>query len=86
MNDFVKEYNAHAEKHNKRVKSIREQRLPKACVKSIDDAISAMNAVHEQVCDGVIHGYNPLMIDDVVNLVNAMQELKNQFNYREPRS
>jgi len=85
MNDYIKEYNANAAKHNKRVKSIREVRLPKSCVKAIDEAIRAMDAVHDQVCEGVYHGYNSLMVDDVVKLANAMQELKTQFNYREPR-
>lgn len=86
MNDFIKEYNANAEKHNKRVKSIRNTRLPKSSVAAIDNAISAMGAVHEQVCEGVYHGYNSLMIDDVVNLVNALHKLKSEFNYRELRS
>ena len=86
MNDFIKEYNANAEKHNKRVKSIRETRLPKSCVSAIDGAISAMDNVHQQVCEGVIHGYHSLMMDDVVTLVNAMHRLKSEFEYREPRS
>lgn len=85
MNDFIKEYNANAAKHNKRVKSIREQRLPKSCTAAIDEAISAMDAVHEQVCEGIYHGYNSLMVDDVVKLANAMQKLKSEFNYRETR-
>jgi hypothetical protein len=86
MNDFIKEYNANAEKHNKRVKSIRNTRLPKSSVAAIDEAISAMSEVHEQVCDGVYHGYNSLMMDDVIKLVNALYKLKSEFNYRELRS
>jgi hypothetical protein len=86
MNDFIKEYNANAEKHNKRVKSIRNTRLPKSSVAAIDEAISAMSEVHEQVCDGVYHGYNSLMMDDVIKLVNALHKLKSEFNYRELRS
>lgn len=85
MNDFIKEYNANAEKHNKRVKSIRNTRLPKSAVAAIDGAISAMNEVHEQVCDGVYHGYNSLMMQDVITLVNALDKLKAEFNYRELR-
>jgi hypothetical protein len=85
-NDFIKEYNANAAKHNKRVKSIRNVRLPKSSVAAIDEAIRAMDAVHEQVCDGVMHGYNSLMIDDVVTLVNALHKLKSEFEYREMRS
>lgn len=86
MSDYIKEYNANAEKHNKRVKSIREVRLPKSCVKAIDDSISAMDGIHESICDGVIHGYNPLTIDDVTKLVTALHKLRSEFNYRELRS
>lgn len=86
MNDFVKEYNAHAEKHNKRVKSIRNTRLPKSSVAAIDESISAMSDVHDQVCEGVYHGYNSLMMDDIIKLVNALHKLKSEFEYREPRS
>lgn len=83
MNDFVKERNAIMEKHNKRVKSIREQRLPKSCTKAIDEAIHAMSEVHEQICDGVYHGYNTLTVEDVIRLANALHRLKLEFNYRE---
>ena len=85
MSDYIKEYNASAVKHNKRVKSIREVRLPKSCVRAIDESIKAMDQVHEQVCEGVMHGYNSLMMDDVVRLVNAMHKLKAEFEYRELR-
>ena len=85
MSDYIKEYNASAVKHNKRVKSIREVRLPKSCVRAIDESIKAMDQVHEQVCEGIIHGYNSLMMDDVVRLVNAMHKLKAEFEYREMR-
>jgi hypothetical protein len=86
MNDFIKEYNANAEKHNKRVKSIRNTRLPKSSVAAIDGAISAMSEVHDQVCEGIYHGYNSLMMDDVIKLVNALHRLKVEFEYRELRS
>ena len=86
MNEFIKEYNANAEKHNKRVKSIRNTRLPKSSVAAIDGAISAMDDLHQQVCEGVYHGYNSLMMDDVINLVNALHKLKTEFQYREMRS
>jgi hypothetical protein len=84
--DWKAEYNASAKKHNKRVKSIREVRLPKSCTAAIDESIKAMDQVHDQVCEGVIHGYNSLMMDDVVRLVNAMHKLKTEFEYRELRS
>ena len=86
MNDWIKEYNENAEKHNKRVKSIREVRLPKSCTAAIDESIKAMAEVHEQITDGVVHGYHPLMMDDVVQLVNALNKLKTEFEYRELRS
>ena len=84
MNDFIKECNEVIAKHNKRVKSIRNVRLPKSCVKAIDESIRAMDAVHESICEGLENGYNTLMVDDVVKLVNAMHALKREFNYREP--
>ena len=83
--DWKAEYNASAEKHNKRVKSIREVRLPKSCTAAIDESIKAMDQVHEQVCEGVVHGYHSLMMDDVVRLANAMHRLKAEFEYRELR-
>ena len=83
--DWKVEYNASAEKHNKRVKSIREVRLPKSCTAAIDESIKAMDQVHEQIAEGVLHGYHSLMLDDVVRLVNAMHKLKAEFEYRELR-
>ena len=83
MNDFVKERNAIMEKHNKRVKSLREQRIPKAGVAAIDEAIHAMSEVHETVTESVANGYNGLMVDDVIKLANALYKLKLEFNYRE---
>ena len=86
MNDFVKERNAIMEKHNKRVKSLREQRIPKAGVAAIDEAIHAMSEVHEQMVESVHHGYNGLMIEDVIKLVNALNKLQTEFEYRRPLS
>jgi hypothetical protein len=85
MNDWLVEYNANAKKHNKRVKSIREVRLPKSCTAAIDEAIKAMDVVHESVTDSVANGYNGLMVEDVIALSNALQKLKTEFNYRELR-
>lgn len=86
MNDYISEYNANAEKHNKRVKSIRETRLPKSSVAAIDGAISAMENVHMTLVDGLVHGYHALTMDDVVQLANAMHDLKREFNTRELRA
>ena len=85
MKDYIQEYNANAEKHNKRVKSIRNTRLPKSSVAAIDGAISAMDNVHGMLVDGVVHGYHALSMDDVVQLVNAMNNLKREFETRELR-
>lgn len=85
MNDWIVEYNANAKKHNKRVKSIREVRLPKSCTAAIDEAIKAMDVVHESVADSVMNGFNALMVEDVIALSNALQKLKAEFNYRELR-
>lgn len=86
MNEYMKEYNAVAEKHNKRVKSIREKRLPKSCVEAIDESIKSMEVIHESMIDGVCHGYNPLSMDDVISLVGALNKLKREFKYREIQS
>ena len=86
MNDYIKEYNANAEKHNKRVKSIRNTRLPKSSVAAIDNAINAMDNVHMTLVDGAAHGYHALTMDDVVQLANAMHDLKREFELRELRS
>ena len=45
-----------------------------------------MSEVHDQVCEGIYHGYNSLMMDDVIKLVNALHKLKTEFEYREMRS
>ena len=86
MNDYIKEYNANAEKHNKRVKSIRAARLPKSSVAAIDNAINAMDNVHMTLVDGVAHGYHALTMDDIVQLASAMNDLKLEFEFREMRS
>ena len=84
--DWKVEYNANAEKHNKRVKSIREVRLPKSCTAAIDQAIESMSNVRETAVDGIYHGYNALTMQDIIDLSNALQDLKNNFEYRELRS
>lgn len=81
--DIVAERNEAISKHNKRVKSIREKRLPKDCVVAIDESIKAMDQVHEQMCEGVCNGYNSLMMDDIIQLHKALHTLKREFEYRE---
>ena len=84
--DWIAEYNASAEKHNKRVKSIREVRLPKSCTAAIDQSIEAMSNVRETCVDGMYHGYNALTMQDIIDLSTALEDLKNNFKFRELRS
>ena len=84
-NEWIKTYNESAVKHNKRVASIRETRLPKSCVNAIDEAVKVLDQVHDSLIDGVVHGYHPLTLDDIVRLITALQKLKSEFNPREMR-
>lgn len=83
--DYISEYNERVSKHNKRVESIREKRLPKSCVVAIDEAIKTMDSIHGSLIDGVVHGYHPMTLHDVIMLVEAVQKLKHEFEYREER-
>ena len=82
-NEWIEKHNEMVAKHNKRVKSIREVRLPKSCVNAIDETIHVMDQIHGSLIDGVCHGYHPLTLDDVVRLTTALQKLKAEFNPRE---
>ena len=83
--DWINAYNEKVTKHNKRVTSIREVRLPKSCVKALDEAILVLSQVHESLIDGVVHGYHPLTLDDIVRLANTLHKLKSEFEPRELR-
>jgi len=83
MNEFQEKHLEETLKHNKRVKSIRENRLPKSCVDAIDDAIKAMDDIHESIVDGVMYGYHPLSMNDIVKLVEAFNKLRSEFTTRE---
>ena len=83
MNEYQQEQLEKILKHNKRVKSIRENRLPKSCVDAIDDAIQAMDDLHGSIVDGVMYGYHPLSMDDIVKLVGAVHKLRSEFTARE---
>lgn len=84
-NEWIEKQNELAAKHNKRVKSIRETRLPKSCVEAIDETMKVLNQVHDSLIDGVCHGYHPLTLDDIVRLTTALQKLKSEFYPREMR-
>ena len=83
MNEYQEKHLEETLKHNKRVKSIRENRLPKSCVDAIDDAIKAMDDIHESIVDGVMYGYHPLSMNDIVKLVEAFNKLRSEFTTRE---
>jgi len=83
MNEYQEKHLEVTLKHNKRVKSIRENRLPKSCVDAIDDAIKAMDEIHESIVDGVMYGYHPLSMNDIVKLVEAFNKLRSEFTTRE---
>ena len=83
MNEYQEKHLEQTLKHNKRVKSIREKRLPKSCVDAIDDAIKAMDEIHESIIDGVMYGYHPLSMNDIVKLVEAFNKLRSEFTTRE---
>ena len=81
--DIVAERNEAISKHNKRVKSIREKRLPKDCVVAIDESIRAMDGLHDALCEWVCNAEPMLRVDDVVQLGKALKSLKREFKYRE---
>jgi len=83
MNEYQEKHLEVTLKHNKRVKSIRENRLPKSCVDAIDDAIKAMDDLHGSIVDGVMYGYHPLSMNDIVALVQAFDKLRSEFTTRE---
>ena len=83
MNEFQEMHIEKTIKHNKRVKSIRETRLPKSCVEAIDGAINVMDELHGSIVEGVMYGYHPLSMDDIVKLVDAFNKLRSEFTTRE---
>lgn len=83
MENWQQIHNEHALSHNKRVKSIREGRLPKSCVTAIDEAISAMSSVRQTMVEGIAHGFNGLSMEDIIELSRALEGLNREFNYRE---
>ena len=81
--DHIKKYNENAEKHNKRVKSSRENRLPKSCVEALDQAIRAMDSLHFSLCESVYNNHNCITMNDMIELGSAIDQLKEEFQERE---
>ena len=81
--DHIKKYNENAEKHNKRVKSIRENRLPKSCVEALDEAIRAMDVMVFQIKESVVNNHNCITMDDMIQLGSALDRMKEEFQERE---
>ena len=84
--EWIKKYNKDAEKHNKRVKSIREKRLPKSCVKALDQAIEAMDVMAFQIQESVINNHNCITMDDMIQLGLALEKMKKEFEEQKLRS
>jgi hypothetical protein len=83
MENWEQIHNERAVIHNKRVKSIRETRLPKSCVTAIDQAASAMANIRQSILEGIQHGFNGLMVEEIMELSKALEGLNREFNYRE---
>ena len=81
--DWIKTYNENAKKHNKRVKSIRDTRLPKDCVEALDQAIRAMDVMVLQIQESVINNHNCITMDDMIQLGSALDRMKEEFQEKE---
>ena len=81
--DWIKTYNERAVKHNKRVKSIRDTRLPKDCVEALDQAIRAMDVMVFQIQESVVNNHNCITMDDMIQLGSALEKMKDEFQERE---
>ena len=81
--EWQKIYNERTVKHNKRVKSIRDTRLPKDCVEALDQAIRAMDVMVLQIQESVINNHNCITMDDMIQLGSALDRMKEEFQERE---
>tara|TARA_A100000172_G_scaffold76539_3_gene60141 strand:+ start:459 stop:719 length:261 start_codon:yes stop_codon:yes gene_type:complete len=81
--EWQKIYNERAVKHNKRVKSIRESRLPKDCVEALDQAIRAMDSLHFSIKESICNNHNCITMDDMIQLGTALNRMKEEFQERE---
>ena len=83
MENWQQVHNERALSHNKRVKSIREQRLPKSCVTAIDEAMSAMSSIRPTIVEGIAHGFTARSMEAIIELSKALEGLNREFTYRE---
>lgn len=83
MEQWKKNANERALKHNKRVKSIRENRLPKSCVEAIDTSISAMTDMHNSILEGLAEDLNAIRMEDIMALGGALMKLQQEFEYKD---
>jgi hypothetical protein len=83
MEQWKKNANERALKHNKRVKSIRENRLPKSCVEAIDESISAMTDMQNSILEGLSCDINAIRMEDIMALGNALTKLQQEFEYKD---
>jgi len=67
------------QKHNKRVKSMREVRLAKNVVASIDDVIRTGDRMVDALTASLCTGKNQISMQDCLELSNAIQTLKVNF-------
>ena len=67
------------QKHNKRVKSMREVRLAKNVVASIDDVIRTGDRIVDALTASLCTGKNEISMQDCLELSNAIQTLKVNF-------
>lgn len=67
------------QKHNKRVKSMREVRLAKNVVASIDDVIRTGDQMVDALTASLCTGKNQISMQDCLELSNAIQTLKVNF-------
>ena len=81
--DHIKTYNENAKKHNKRVQSIRENRLPKSCVEALDEAIRAMDSLNFSIKESVCNNHNCITMEDMIQLGVALEKMKDEFQERE---
>ena len=67
------------QKHNKRVKSMREVRLAKNVVASIDEMIRTGDQMVDALTASLCTGKNQITMQDCLYLSNAVQALKINF-------